>query len=267
MKTNKLCFVSTREFYNKVIVCEYRLLDLRSKELYEKGHVLTASSVPPTIKDIQQHLTQCPSPDRRDKVLLYGSSSLGDDCFDALVKYFEGRTEVKQILTLQGSFEEFQTIYPYLSKDDGTDYVYPSQITDFIFLSSAFVASQKQVLLDLNIRYILNVTTESSNTFESDKELNITYMVCPIEDHVCQDINEVFEPCFLFIEQAVSSNSKILVHCYHGISRSSAIVIGYLMTTKNMSYDEAIKLTREARDIVQPNEGFVLQLKKLQAKK
>jgi len=258
---NKRCIVSLREFYNKVILCEYRLLDLRSKDLFEKGHIQTAYSFPPSIKDIQRHLTDCPA-DKRDKVLLYGNSRLGDDCFDALVKYFEDRTEVKQILTLQVTFEEFQLIYPYLC-DDGTDYVYPSQITDLIFLSSGLIASEKQVLLNLNIRYILNVTTEEPNRFESDKELNITYMVCPIEDHVCQDITEVFEPCFLFIEKAVTSNSKILVHCHQGISRSPAIVIGYLMTTKNMSYDEAYKLIKEARDIAQPNEGFVRQLKKL----
>lgn len=47
-----------------------------------------------------------------------------------------------------------------------------------------------------------------------------------------------------------------------GISRSVSVVIGYLMSEKNMSYEEAIEYVKKKRPISDPNDGFVVQLKK-----
>ncbi len=46
-----------------------------------------------------------------------------------------------------------------------------------------------------------------------------------------------------------------------GISRSATIVIGYLMTTENMSLESAYKFVRKKRSLSFPNTGFVKQLK------
>ncbi|XP_014615161.1 PREDICTED: dual specificity phosphatase DUPD1 [Polistes canadensis] len=48
-----------------------------------------------------------------------------------------------------------------------------------------------------------------------------------------------------------------------GVSRSPTIVISYLMTLENISYDEAYEKVKSKRNCIKPNSGFVNQLKAL----
>ena len=62
----------------------------------------------------------------------------------------------------------------------------------------------------------------------------------------------------------IESNKTILVHCREGISRSSTIVIGYIMYKEKKSYNEAENFVREKKDDIKPNENFVKQLKEFE---
>ena len=59
----------------------------------------------------------------------------------------------------------------------------------------------------------------------------------------------------------IEKNKTILVHCREGISRSSAIVIGYIMYKEKKSYNEAENFVRTKKSDINPNENFVNQLK------
>ena len=57
-----------------------------------------------------------------------------------------------------------------------------------------------------------------------------------------------------------------LLHLLHlfsnaGISRSSTVIIAYLMKYRKMSMDDALDLVVLARPVAQPNAGFLLKLK------
>ena len=52
----------------------------------------------------------------------------------------------------------------------------------------------------------------------------------------------------------------VLVHCYAGVSRSSSFVIGYVMRSRYMNYDDAKALVKKQRPCIYPNDGFVRQL-------
>ena len=52
----------------------------------------------------------------------------------------------------------------------------------------------------------------------------------------------------------------VLVHCAQGMSRSAAVVAGYIMARGRLDADEAVARVRAARPTVRPNEGFALQL-------
>ena len=52
---------------------------------------------------------------------------------------------------------------------------------------------------------------------------------------------------------------KVFVHCVAGVSRSSTIVIAYLMN-KGMTYKEAFEWVKKKHSIAFPNYGFQRQL-------
>jgi protein-tyrosine phosphatase len=56
-------------------------------------------------------------------------------------------------------------------------------------------------------------------------------------------------------------NTKILIHCHAGISRSVSIVIAYLMKYHVKSFDKAFEIVRKHRVIAKPNDDFIKQLK------
>ena len=54
----------------------------------------------------------------------------------------------------------------------------------------------------------------------------------------------------------------VLVHCMQGVSRSTTVVLAYLMRHQGMRLEEALALAKEKRPRVQPNQGFLDQLKR-----
>ena len=55
-------------------------------------------------------------------------------------------------------------------------------------------------------------------------------------------------------------SNRVLVHCNLGISRSTSLILAYLMKTFNATLMEAFKYLRHRRPIVCPNLGFLHQL-------
>ncbi|EFJ44677.1 hypothetical protein VOLCADRAFT_82741 [Volvox carteri f. nagariensis] len=53
---------------------------------------------------------------------------------------------------------------------------------------------------------------------------------------------------------------RVLVHCQAGVSRSPAVVAAWLMRSRGLSADEALRLLGSRRPAVDPNEGFRAQL-------
>jgi len=57
------------------------------------------------------------------------------------------------------------------------------------------------------------------------------------------------------------TNGSVLVHCMAGISRSTSLIIYYLMRKYALSYDQAYQIVKKGRSIIQPNIGFESQLR------
>lgn len=87
--------------------------------------------------------------------------------------------------------------------------------------------------------------------------------------HVCLNILDLpetelaryFDKAFAFLDDAVATNGRALVHCNAGVSRSAAITLAYIMRTQTISYDAAWNLVKEKRPSINPNIGFIIQLK------
>lgn len=94
------------------------------------------------------------------------------------------------------------------------------------------------------------------------KAIGVMYVI-KIDDHPSVEIISFVETCNLIIESALKENKKVLVHCLMGKSRSASIVLGYLMTTNKISFEEASEIINKQRTHpIEPNIGFMYQLKK-----
>lgn len=93
--------------------------------------------------------------------------------------------------------------------------------------------------------------------FSFDLHKTINHKVYRIEDEEDEDIRPLFEPSIEFINKGPAvPNATVIVHCYAGISRSSSIVLAYLMSEKKMSLMNAHTHLKSKRRIIEPNDGF-----------
>ena len=76
-----------------------------------------------------------------------------------------------------------------------------------------------------------------------------------------EDIKKYFGSSYEFIDEAIKNNGNVLVHCHAGISRSSSILIAYIMKSQKMSLEKVLELMKSKREKVNPNTGFMKQLK------
>ncbi|KAF6745368.1 phosphatases II [Ephemerocybe angulata] len=81
-----------------------------------------------------------------------------------------------------------------------------------------------------------------------------------LDDDPDADILVHFPPSIAFIGSELAKGRGVLVHCQAGISRSATIVAAYLMKTRNLNPQAALKMVRDARPIISPNPGFLEQL-------
>ncbi|CAF1155521.1 unnamed protein product [Rotaria magnacalcarata] len=145
---------------------------------------------------------------------------------------------------------------PLTSKQ--TDYSYPSVvIDDFLYHGNLGHASNIGLLNQLGIRHIVNVCD-----CRLDKTIVEKYNVLWINlyDELQADIKKYFDATNEFLYNCKRKNEKVLVHCQMGISRSSTIVLAYLMKYHHDSLFKAYDYLLERRRMATPNMSFFLQL-------
>jgi protein-tyrosine phosphatase len=141
--------------------------------------------------------------------------------------------------------------------------------------ASAVYGSSLPDLIECNVRAIVNCTPRPNDRRfhhlpeDSDDDANngtIRYCQVPIQDCETANIIMYFPATNLFLHHHLRERQhSVLVHCRAGISRSATIVLAYLMQFHDLSLDEAITTVRSRRPIVQPNVGFMAQLRAWEA--
>ena len=81
------------------------------------------------------------------------------------------------------------------------------------------------------------------------------------KDSKDEKILPFFREVEVFIDRAIENEENVLVHCKGGMSRSPAILCSYMMKKFKLSFDEAYKILRERRSVVDINAGFQKELK------
>ncbi|XP_015747930.1 PREDICTED: dual specificity protein phosphatase 19-like [Acropora digitifera] len=128
-----------------------------------------------------------------------------------------------------------------------------------LYISSQTGAENFEELKKHNITHILNVGSGIRNAYP----LEFKYNTVEILDLPDTNISGHFVALFDFINFGLK-NGAILVHCNAGVSRSATVILGYLMHTERLTLEESMKILKEARPCVKPNEGFLCQLQDYQ---
>jgi len=130
-------------------------------------------------------------------------------------------------------------------------------VTDAVGIGSAECASDHSFLKRHNFTHVVSIGTDFAAKFE-----DINYLIFNnILDAPFQSLNAVLKQVIEFITEAESCRRKVYIHCLMGLSRSSALLFGYVMFKKRIGYDQARAIVQKKRPMANPNIGFELQLR------
>lgn len=133
-----------------------------------------------------------------------------------------------------------------------------------LFIGTAKMASNIEMYDKLNISATINLSMNdkiSEIIPSSVKSLNVN-----VKDEKSSNISKHLEQTTRFIKSNFENNksldysTNIFVFCQMGISRSSTVILAYLIKEHDMSLLDAFNSLRESRDIIKPNFGFLKQL-------
>lgn len=131
-----------------------------------------------------------------------------------------------------------------------------SRVVDHLYIGGILEATDKKWLRKHNITLIVNAAKEVPNFFPSTTR----YLNLHLYDIPEQSLKHVLDKSYSAIKDEIDRGGNVLVHCFAGISRSSSIVVHYLMRKYHIDYTQAIKYLKSRHPRANPNRGFAYQL-------
>lgn len=246
------------------------IIDCRLKrDKFISSHINTAIYYEDLLND---NIYLSPSSKKSTIIVLYNEN--GKNFNPSLIPQIKSKLKTNEdetIYLLNDGYERFSRLYPFMCSNiqirstvDRFKYltIYPNCIIEnFIYLGNAIQAKTWKIIRDLDITHIINCSSEHECLFFDS---NIKYLHVKLEDSLNEDLYGKLEISNEFIYEALNSNksNKILVHCNLGISRSTSILISYIICKYRFCYDAAINYIKDKRIQVEPNFNFTKQLKK-----
>ena len=130
------------------------------------------------------------------------------------------------------------------------------KVTDGLYLGNELTACKKQLLKRGQVTHILIAGVELTPHFPDEFQ----YLRLAMKDSPSEDLLRHLEQAIAFIDQARAVGGTVFIHCFQGVSRSSALAIGFLMHKERLSFVSAYRLVKERHVETTPNPGFICQL-------
>ncbi|NXV66278.1 DS22A phosphatase, partial [Molothrus ater] len=115
-------------------------------------------------------------------------------------------------------------------------------------------------LLSKGVTHILSVHSGAKPVLE-----DMTYLCISASDSSSQNLLQHFKECIQFIHECRLAGGGCLVHCLAGVSRSSTLLVAYLMTVTELGWQSCLAATRAVRSYASPNPGFQQQLQEYES--
>jgi predicted protein tyrosine phosphatase len=146
------------------------------------------------------------------------------------------------------------------------------EIIPRLYLGSLRSASDRGELAERGITHVLSVCLADREVghrqrihLPPSEEDPCTRLVIAVEDTASARLDRHFDACSAFISEGLAKGA-VLVHCKAGQSRSPTVVIAHLMREERWTAAAALRFVQQRRATVQPNIGFIDQLRALEAR-
>jgi predicted protein tyrosine phosphatase len=132
-----------------------------------------------------------------------------------------------------------------------------SEILPHIILGDINTAMSSKTLKYLGITHVVSLVPKNIIL-----PIDLPHKMIKVRDSPETNLTSKFRKTHNWMKEAQNADPKavILVHCMMGISRSSTIVISYLMKMNKWSFQKAYDFVKSKRSIISPNAGFTNQL-------
>ncbi|XP_041921050.1 dual specificity protein phosphatase 13-like [Alosa sapidissima] len=140
-----------------------------------------------------------------------------------------------------------------------------NQVWPNLYIGNEVAARDKPLLYHMGITHIVNAASGPPHVNTGPRfyrDMNIDYYGVEADDSMDFIIAPYFYSTARFIRAALGRGGKVFVHCLMGVSRSSTLVLAFLMICEDLTLREAARTVRQHRDIC-PNPGFLHQLRHL----
>ncbi|KAL6056823.1 tyrosine protein phosphatase yvh1, variant 2 [Balamuthia mandrillaris] len=135
-----------------------------------------------------------------------------------------------------------------------------NEVVPGLWLGDYSSACKKDELKQRGITHVLCVCKNAKFWFPED----FVYHRVTIMDAPSENVVSHFPECIEFMESALLNGGAVFVHCMAGVSRSASVVVAYLMHSRRIKLDCALKHVRAVRPFVNPNpvrlSSFLLSL-------
>eukprot|EP01106_Pelomyxa_sp_JSP_P015516 TRINITY_DN53_c0_g1_i1.p1 TRINITY_DN53_c0_g1~~TRINITY_DN53_c0_g1_i1.p1 ORF type:complete len:147 (-),score=25.98 TRINITY_DN53_c0_g1_i1:166-606(-) len=125
--------------------------------------------------------------------------------------------------------------------------------------STGGAASDGALLASLGVTHVLTVMDANLPRLAPGR----VHKFVSVNDWPYEDLKSKFAECNKFIDEGRTAGG-VLVHCRAGRSRSATVVIAYLMWKTSLTYESAYQKVLAVR-LIQPNSGFIQQLREYEA--
>ena len=112
------------------------------------------------------------------------------------------------------------------------------------------------------ITHVLNVSEEPC---ASSVYLRVKCMQVPLIDGPAHDLLSILPPAIQFVEEARLKGGRALVYCTNGLSRSVAVLLAYMVSTRKYSLSSAYRTLQTLRPTIAPHVCFLTQLVEYEA--
>ncbi|XP_056149718.1 dual specificity phosphatase 28 [Lampris incognitus] len=132
------------------------------------------------------------------------------------------------------------------------------RVTEALFISNARSACDGELIRCEAVTLCINVSRQQPFPAASD----MAALRVPVYDDPNEDLYVHFDRCADAIEEEARRGGRSVVYCKNGRSRSATVCVAYLMKHHKLSLTEALQKVKTARQVIDPNPGFMAQLER-----